>query len=346
MPGSFGQVLLLCVLGAPQIVASEDALAHLGAGLKLFDLQRYSEAAKEFELALRSDPGLQEARYYLAVSEFNQRRYPEAQQQFETLSPSGYQKDWVTYYLARLDLVELKLDSAISRFESLLKRSEPLQDELYYLGSAYMKKGEPEKAVPLIRRALEFNPRDFRAHELLARAYVKTGHPREAEREFEETRRLHEYYLEGKKELMACREQLRAGQADQAWCACGSVLGTDDIDKLVAAGMLFGEFGFYGRALRLFEKALSLDPESPEVNYDIGFTYFQKKDYRQARQSLEVATRLRPNFFEALALYGTVLYVLREDAAALDVLRRAHRFRPDDPAVTKLLAQLESDGSR
>ncbi len=37
--------------------------------------------------------------------------------------------------------------------------------------------------------------------------------------------------------------------------------------------------------------------------------------------------RRRPNFFEALALRGTVLYLIREDTAALAALRRGHELR-------------------
>jgi tetratricopeptide (TPR) repeat protein len=334
--------LLFC---APLMAAPEDALAHLGAGLRLFDMQRYSEASREFELALAADPNLLDARYHLAVSYFNERRYPDSRQQFERLLTTGHRKDWASYYLGRIDLLDGELDLAIQRFESL-KSTEPLQDEWYYLGSAYMKKGEPGKAIPPLRRQVEFNPRDFRAHSLLARAYVKMGYSQEAEREFQESERLHDYYLQGKQELLECHEQLAAGHAEQAWAHCGSALQADDIDKLVAAGMLFGQFASYDHALQLFEKALALDPESPEVNYNLGFTHFQKKDYPRARKFLEVAVQLRPNFFEAPALKGSVLYLLGDNATALDALRRAHRLRPDDVAVTKLLAQLEKAAER
>ncbi len=342
----FAGILALWISLAPQTApaaraaAAEDARAHLGAGLRLFDLQRYSEAAREFKLALEMDPKLEEARYPLAVSEFNQRQYLESRQQFERLLAAGYEKDWVTYYLGRLDLQEGNLDQAIQGFQSL-KRAVPLEDELYYLGSAYLKKGEPEKALAPLERQVEFNARDFRAHQLLARAYAKLGRPEAAEREYAEAARLHDYYSHGKQELMGCRNELEGGRADQAWARCGSVLESDDIDKLVAVGMLFGEFGAPDRALRAFEKALALDPDSPEVNYDMGFACYGQKNYVRARTYLETAVKLRPNFFEALALEGTVLYLLGEDAAAMKALRRAHDLRPEDSAVNKLLAQLE-----
>jgi len=321
-------------------LAPQDGLDHLGAGLRLFELQRYSEAAREFELALEINPKLDDARYHLAVSYFDERRYADSRKQFERLRAAGYRKDWATYYLGRIDLLDGNLDRAIQQFESL-KGPGPLEDELYFLGSAYVKKGEPEKAIGPLKRQTDFNPRDFRAHNLLGRVYAKTRHPREAEHEYARAEQLHGYYLQGKKELMECHALLEAARSDEAWARCGSVVETDDIDKLTAVGMLFGEFHSYDRALQVFETALALDPESPEVNYDIGFTYFGKKDYPQARKFLEVAVQLRPHFFEAQALEGTVFYLLGDDDAALKALRQAHELRPDDDAVGKLLAKLQ-----
>ncbi len=331
--------LVVFLTYAPWMAAANDAQAHLGAGLKLFSVARYSEAAKEFQLALDADPHLSDARYHLAVSEFNERQYPEARREFERLEPSAYRKDWVVYYLGRLDLVDGRVDSAIRRFESL-KRRQPLEDELYYLGSALMKKDEPKRAIPVLQKQVNFNPRDFRAHYLMARAYVKADRPKEAEREFEQSERLHRYYLTGKQQLRRCREQLAVGRRDQAWSDCGSALETDDIDKLVAVGMLFGEFHEYDHALTTLERARTLDPDSPEINYDIGFTYFQRKQYSQARPFLEAALRERPDFFEALTVGGAVLYKLGDRPSAQQVLERAHALRPNDQGVSKLLAQL------
>ena len=331
--------LVVFLMYAPWMAAANDAQAHLGAGLKLFSVARYSEAAKEFQLALDADPHLSDARYHLAVSEFNERQYPEARREFERLEPSAYRKDWIVYYLGRLDLIDGRVDSAIRRFESL-KRRQPLEDELYYLGSALMKKDEPKRAIPVLQKQVNFNPRDFRAHYLMARAYVKADRPKEAEREFEQSERLHRYYLIGKQQLRGCREHLAAGRRDQAWSDCGSALKTDDIDKLVAIGMLFGEFHDYDHALTALERARTLDPESPEINYDIGFTYFQQKQYSQARPFLEAALRERPDFFEALTVGGAVLYKLGDRPSAQQVLERAHALRPNDQGVSRLLAQL------
>jgi tetratricopeptide (TPR) repeat protein len=329
------------LLSAPWCSASSDASSHLGAGLKLFDVQRYSEAAKEFEMALESDPGLQDARYHLAVCDFNERQYREARGQFERLARTGYQKRWVAYYLGRLDLLDGHLDSAIQRFQSLA-RSEPVQDELYYMGSAYMKSGEPGKAIPPLWRQITFNPRDFRAHDLIARAYVKVGRREDAEREFRQAEKLREYYRQGKSQLTECDVKLQTGDPSSAWAQCRPLLQSDDVDLLVYAGLMFGKTGQYDQALQFFQHAVDLDPESPEINYDTGLTLFRKKDYATARKYLGAALIARPDFFEALATQGAILYLLRDDEAARATLERAHALRPDDPAVNQLLSRLST----
>ena len=318
---------------------SSEAAAHLGAGLKLFDLQRFSEAAKEFALALETEPSMQDARYHLAVCDFNQRQYGDARKQLAILSRTGYEERWVTYYLGRLDLLDGRTDSAIERFQSL-SGAETLHDELFYLGSAFLKSSEPQKAIAPLSRETELNPRDFRAHDLLARAYVKVGRSQDAEREFEVAEKLREYYRQGKTQLMDCHARLQAGNSESAWEICRPILDSDDIDLLVYAGMLFGQAAEYERALRFFRRAIELDPDSPEVNYDTGLTLFWKKDYANARKYVQAALAERPDFFEALATEGAILYLSREDTAARLVLQKAHELRPEDAAVNKLLSQL------
>jgi tetratricopeptide (TPR) repeat protein len=338
-------IVAICIASMSWSASPSDAQAHLGEGLRLFGLQRYAEAAREFQLALKYDPNLRDARYHLAVSYFEQHQYPESSREFRRLKASGYQAAWVTYYLGRLDLVDGDWDAAIRQFQSL-KRSQPLQDELYYLGFALLKRDQPDRAIPALRRQIQFNPRDFRAHNLLARAYMKAGQSKEAEREFQRSEDLHQYYREGKEDLDACRSDLAADRADQAWARCGAALESDDIDKLVAVGSLFGSFQDYPHALDALERARLLDPDSPEVNYNIGFTYFQEKQYSRARSFLESALRERPDFFEALEVEGTALCRLGESSAARPVLERAHALRPGDPAVTELLAQLNGRDQR
>jgi tetratricopeptide (TPR) repeat protein len=338
---SLARLALAAALCTPVGAFASDAQAHLGAGLKLLEREEESRAAREFELALKGDPNLLEARYYLALCNFNLGEFPKARQGFDRLVARGFQKDRATYYLGRIDLAESNVDSAIVRFTSL-DRQKPVADESYYLGLAYMKKGDPEKAVSALEAATRLQPHDFRAHELLARAYLKLGRARDAGLEFEEGRRAHEYETGMKGNTADCRQQLLEHQFDEAWALCGQpVLVSADVDRMIGYGVLFGEAGQYDRSLQLLHRAVQLDPESPDANYNIGYTYFQERDYGKAGPFLEAAVASRPHFFEALELYGTVLYIRHDDTRALKVLQEAHQLRPDSASVNRLLQDLD-----
>jgi len=83
----------------------------------------------------------------------------------------------------------------------------------------------------------------------------------------------------------------------------------------------------------------SREPQSPEFAYNLAFACFRlNKTADSARYAAE-AVRLRPEFPEANALYGLVLYMLGKDAEALRVLTHAHQLLPDDQGVSRLLAR-------
>lgn len=116
--------------------------------------------------------------------------------------------------------------------------------------------------------------------------------------EFTETRRLHDY-LEGSVVIGRCRALLSQGQTDAAWELCRPLTDTDDVDKIVAIGMLFGESQKFQQALAAWEKAIALDPDSSEIQYNFALTCFHLKDMLRARRHAAEAVHLRPDFVEA-----------------------------------------------
>jgi tetratricopeptide (TPR) repeat protein len=313
------------------------ARAHLGNGQKLMQMERFKEAAEEFQHALAENSDLTEARQQLAICHFELRQYSEARHLFQELIQMNVNPMLANYYLGRLDLLEQDLDGAISHFRSLAD-PDPFRDALYYLGVAYFRQEKFSEALKALTRAVGDNPRDYRVHHYLARVYQKLGQTQKAEQAFAETQRLHDYYLQGSVAIAACRSLLSEGKPGEAWEACRPLLETDDVDKLVALGILFGKSGEYERALEIWKRAVILDPDSSEVHYNLGLTAYQLKNLRQARQSVATAVQLRPDFFEANMLYGTILYLTAQDEEAIRVLAHAHELRPDDEEARKLLA--------
>jgi tetratricopeptide (TPR) repeat protein len=301
--------LLIVLLAGSTAAGNPGAAAqqHLGSGNKLMQMERFKEASQQFELALHDDPTLSEARRQLVVCYFELREYEPARRLCGEMLAAKESPQLATYYMGRIDLVEQNFDSAIRRFRAL-GQSEPVRDELYYLGVAYFKQGKYPNAVEILRKAVAHNPRDYRVHQFLARSYQKLGQTKNAEQEFSETRRLHDYYLQGTVAIGECRSLLLGGQPEKAWESCRPLLETDDVDKLVSIGMLFGKAEKYEQALAVWDKAVALDPESPEINYNLALTCFHLKNMPRARKHVATAVQLRPDFFEANLLYGTILY--------------------------------------
>src|SRR5678816_3024346 len=246
-------VLLMLWMAAGAAGSTAAARAYLGSGNQFMQAERYAEAADEFQKALRDDRTLTQARDQLAICYFELRDYAHARPLLEQMVQDKSSAGVAAYYLGRIDLIDRDFDSAIRRLRSI-PREHPVRDELYYLGSAYFKQEKYAESIRTLQQAAVENPRDSRVHQLLARAYQKSGQPGVAEKEFAETRRLHDYYLEGSTAIARCRSLLSQNNPVGAWAECRPLTETDDVDKIVAIGMLFGEAKEYRPALEAWQK--------------------------------------------------------------------------------------------
>src|SRR5579884_2918132 len=104
--------------------------------------------------------------------------------------------------------------------------------------------------------------------------------------------------------------------------------------------MMFGQAGDAGHARAIWDKAVALDPDSPEINYNLALACYQMHKMACGRTYASNALRLWPDFPEANVLYGTILYQLRDDTQARRVLEHARQLRPDDAMVGRLLIEL------
>ena len=162
-------LLLLLLSGLVQGgKARSTAQTHIGEGQRLMQMERFSEAAEEFQEALTEAPHLKEARQQLAVCQFELHHYPEARQLFDQMIQLNENTPLASYYLGRIDLLEQNLAGALTHFRSP-RESTPFRDELYYLGFVYFKQGKFSDALTTLTRALADNPRDYRVHQLAAR---------------------------------------------------------------------------------------------------------------------------------------------------------------------------------
>jgi tetratricopeptide (TPR) repeat protein len=91
-------------------------------------------------------------------------------------------------------------------------------------------------------------------------------------------------------------------------------------------------------AQKQLERAYGLVPSSPDLNFLLGYLYFQKKDFAQAGNYLGTATNLKPHDAQALTLLGRVGLEREDYPAARSALEQAVEADAENWLPRNLLA--------
>lgn len=318
--------------------AEDSPEVHLARGHDDLNHNRYRQAEGEFRAALALDPRLTvRARFPLAVTLFSLQERDEARAQFEAVRAETGDDPNLNYYLGRLDLMEGHLDSAVHNL-ALASSQPPFPDVAYYLGYAYLKRKDFDSAEKWLKKAAALAPRDARVHERLGTLYQAMGHKEQAEEAFTLASELHRQDIAANQAALDCGRSLDTEPLYRARETCRKLLDRADMGKLVSLGTLYGQHGYYLDALDPFRLAAELDPDSYEMQYNLGLTYFRLKRFAEARDSLQKAVALRPDVFEVNAPLGAALYALGDDSAAYRVLDHANRLKPENADISRLLS--------
>lgn len=106
------------------------------------------------------------------------------------------------------------------------------------------------------------------------------------------------------------------------------------------AGVIQRAIGHPKRAVRLYERAISIDPEVPEAYYAMGNAFRSLKWRERAVLAYNQALHLYPRYEEASYNLALTLEELRRRDEAIDVLQKALALGGRDIDLRKLLACL------
>ncbi|MBN2747019.1 MAG: tetratricopeptide repeat protein [Bacteroidales bacterium] len=97
-----------------------------------------------------------------------------------------------------------------------------------------------------------------------------------------------------------------------------------EIENLVQKGIEFHDKGEYKKAIEFYQKALSIDPNSSLANYEIAFSYFSDKDYKNAEiYSKKVIDLNEDNLLAAYITYGNALDMQGQTKKAIKSYEKA-----------------------
>jgi Flp pilus assembly protein TadD len=311
--------------------------AHLGKGYEALKLDRYEEAASEFRAALALDPKLVErARFPLAVALFEMHKSEEARKELEIVRDAVGDHPNVLYYLGRLDLTDGNLPGAVRNLSKAAVKP-PFPDTAYYLGYAYFKQDNLPAAEKWLKEAAVLSPKDSRTQYQLALVYRKGGKDEEAKKAFAVSDQLRQSDTHESRLRMECGQKLDQGSGEDAHAVCEQLYDPDNAEKLTALGTIYGQHGDLEAALKPLRRAAELEPQSPQMQYNLALVYFQMGRFEEARGPLTTALERWPDLFQLNSLYGAVLAKMGEEISAYQALRHAYELNSQDKTTGDLL---------
>lgn len=295
------------------------------------DFGNYERAREALEKALELDPKARRAHHYLgSVALLDQGRglLDEAMGHFEAELELAPNDPLANLHLG-IGLVEKRrYQEAVERLERARAAGAPESDALQFLGQAYLAIGRPEDAVDALTRALELareealDPEQDSAeliesqiaslHYQLALALRRTGDEAAAAPHFEaskqssarvaeSSRRTLDRYLRGEvgEPRSGARESLLppsplSALSPRSRSELRGRISTAMARSYLNLGVLRIRKQQHARAAELFEQAVQLDSDLPQVHYSLGVALFNAGRFERAAAPLALAFEKRP----------------------------------------------------
>ena len=269
-----------------------------------------------------------------------------------------------------------RLDEAEVLYEKVLARIPDLGDALHMLGQLALTRGQADRAVDLIERAIEDYPEDvFEPHVNLGNAHAAAGHPEKAEASYRRALAINpacapaHANLAGRlnargafqEALASCEAALpldpalphthlnhaialrglfRAAEAEGP-LRKALALQPDRVDTIRDLAGLLRQLNRYREALPLNERAVALRPNDPALLLELGTTWERLNDAEQARRQYQRAVAIAPGLAAAWMAAGRAERALGQFPAAADCFRRALAI---DPSLSEARWHLSASG--
>jgi tetratricopeptide (TPR) repeat protein len=209
----------------------------------------------------------------------------------------------------------------------------------------YLKRDEIEKAVPLFRKSIEFDPKNQNAKLGLSEALTL-----QADRFFESTSAESAAFLYEEAIKNDANNSAAYAGLGEAYDSIGEDTseekGSEFKSKAIAAyekaiqlnsalselfaplGILYVAKGEIAKADSTLSKAVAANPDDSEVQYFLGLVRYKQNKNSEAIESFKQSIRTEPNFANAHYYLGEVYDRLDRDKDAIDSYNEAVRLNP------------------
>ena len=163
------------------------------------------------------------------------------------------------------------------------------------LGVLYLRKQEPDRALPYLNRALAIAPEAFAAHFNKGEALKQKGDFQGAIESYKEAVYLRPDMDSFRLALGAAYSKTgdRAAAVQAFLALVDGPFGAEAVRNL---GILYRDAGETDKAMEFFSQAAKMRTVFPELHHDIGILYLQKRMTKQAIEQFRITLQQQPDY--------------------------------------------------
>jgi len=334
---------------------------HNNLGTAYLTTGHYLEAFEHYIMASKLDPSNSITFYNIASILQIQNKHKDACKYFE----KAYEIEPLEHYLVAQALSEFKsqqFDLAIKHYKMLVSQNPEKHNFQYTLACCYEMIGEFKSAVSILEQLVILNPKSAVMAQKLANLYIKTGQPQMAKEVYERiiskgivsAEIYYEYALicVNTNDIATAEAILKKViELDQGFAAAHKDLGViylskrlfdyakDEFEKAYDIAPKDGNIIFeyanflhatsnFAKAQELYDKALLIEFENPNVLALSALNLIQLKDLNKALIHIEQAFNLVPENEFILFTMGKINYLLKNFEQAELFLEKACEKNP------------------
>ena len=328
---------------------SARSYAYMGVSYR--QLGRFDEARKYFQEGLKKDPRNPSCLYNLGYIEERQGNYQVAEHLFEETLRSSPDHADALLELANLRIKSKKYEEAAELLRKYVRVSRLPSQGYYKLAMVERSLHQTEAAQRdlSIFQTLSNDPSTgpFPYHQHLF-DYLDNRSSLSPEEKTqldlaELSAQIQKHPDQPEGLYLLAESYLKLGKVGEALKTIEQLdeLSVGDYRTQTGVGVLLAQYRLYDDAIRHFQAAMHVKPDSDDVKFDLADAYFRKGVYQQALDIAQQVSRSGQQDDAFLALLADIKAHLGQTAQASEIYKNAIRQNPDNDQYSLSLALLQ-----
>lgn len=307
MKGRIAAVALTVTLASCAVPAfGQNSSPEWSAAVAAYKQQRFRQAISDFQYVVEAHPDFPETYFFVGLSHFRLKEYGKsivALTKYVTLSEKSKSKV-DPGARAAIGRAYLFTDNPQKAVTSLTLATQQIADDavnFYYLGVAYQKLKDTDKAVAAYSGALKINPKDTFTLDALTRLLltkaIQSQQPADYQAAIARGEQLRVLRDDGATAMLLGSAYLNAGEFAKAAVHFAKATTATPTDAVAwfNYGLALSRSDQFAKAEPALLKSVELDGKNADALTELGYVQESLKKYAEAQTAYEKANVIRPS---------------------------------------------------